>query len=317
MTLLINETEVSQLLSMPECIEQLRNAFTQIGQNSAANTPRVRTKGSGVMLHSLVAVSDTWGMSAFKTYASTREGVSFVVGLFDNASSQLLAMISADRLGQIRTGAATGLATDLLASEQPARIGLIGCGTQAGAQLEAMCCVRPPSQVLVYSRRIEKAEEFAALWSPKLDCEITVADSTEQLTKQSNLIATITPSKTPVIQGEWIQPGTHLNLAGGNQLRRTECDQETIRNADLVACDEIAQCQNESGELAQAVEAGVTDWNQIVPLDQLLARPYQRSENAITVFKSVGLGIEDLAAAQWIYQKAQEQGIGTRWNAMG
>jgi ornithine cyclodeaminase/alanine dehydrogenase-like protein (mu-crystallin family) len=232
--------------------------------------------------------------------------------LYDYESGQLLACMEAGRLGQIRTGAASGLATRHMARPDAATVGIIGSGFQASTQLEAICAVRPIQQARVYSRRPERREEFARQMSERLNLEVAAVGSAQECVSGADVVVTITSAREPVLQGEWLAAGAHVNAAGGNHWMRREIDEAAVTRSQVIVVDDLDQAKLECGDLLWPEARGAFRWDMAHELQEVVAgrvagRP---SDQAITLFESMGVALEDIAAAQLVYHKAREQGIG-------
>ena len=302
-----SETDVRRLLPMDAAIRLLRDAFEALGRGSAQNQARRRLAlPGGSMLHALAGVYN--GYFGTKIYAThPRHGAHFLVLLYDAATAAPLAVFEANHLGQIRTGAASGLATDLLASRDASVAAIIGSGFQARSQLEAVAAVRKLTRVRVWSRSAEKRARFAAEMSGLLGLPVEAAGSAESAVRGAGIIVTATYAKDPVLEDEWVPENSHVNAVGSNNPDRRELPAELIGRAGLIAVDSLEQARIEAGDLIQALGDAEWDSDRVVGLQRLLtgecaARP------GPTVFKSVGLGVEDTAAAGYIYRKAMEEG---------
>lgn len=269
----------------------MRETFTALREGAAQNQPRRRLiLPTGSVLHSMAG---WWGKYfGTKVYSTHPQyGAHFFFLLFDAATAKPLARIEANHLGQIRTGAASGYATDLLASPEAATLAIIGSGFQARTQGEAMREVRRLQDVRVWSRSREKRDRFAA------DCGARAAASAEEAVRGADIVVTATYSRDPVIETAWISPGAHINAMGSNQPQRRELPSGLVARADLIAVDSIEVSKIEAGDLLLAP----VDWAdpRIVELAQVQQRP---AGNPITIFKSNGLGVEDVAAAAFVYE---------------
>lgn len=292
----ITESEVQQALTMPLAIEAMQAAFRALSEGTAHNVPRVRAKGAGIVLHSMCAAADYLRLVGWKQYTTTRHGARFHVGLYSQETGELIALIEADRLGQLRTGAVTGLAVDRIAPSDLDRCGLFGTGWQAESQLEAVAAVRPLRQVHCYSRREEQRREFAERMSHRLGFEIVPAASARQAVAEMPLIVTATSSREPVFEGQWLGDRSLVCAVGSNWLNKAEIDVTTIRRASTIVCDSVECCRNEAGDFLPAIESGDFDWTQATELADLVAQaPTGSKTDAITIFKSVGMAIEDIA----------------------
>lgn len=219
--------------------------------------------------------------------------------------------MQADRLGQIRTGAATGLATRLLARKDVKVATLFGAGWQAQSQLLAMDAVRAMDKVWIVNRTPEKAAAFIEMMGPQVGARLEIAISPEDAVRESQVVTTITGSRQPVLFGKWLEPGTHINAAGGNMILRREVDSETIFISDRLIVDSIEQARIEGGELIPTLGHGRRHWDELVELkDVVKGYGGRRSDDDITFFKSQGVGMEDVALGALIYERAREQGIG-------
>jgi alanine dehydrogenase len=289
--LYVSEEQVRQVLPMHRCIDLMRSVFTDLRAGSAMNQPRRRLNlPTGSTLHSLAGA---WGKYfGTKIYSSNpRHGAYFFFLLFDAETAQPLAQFEANYLGQIRTGAASGYATDLLAAPGASTLAIIGSGFQARSQYDAIRTVRPIKEVRVWSRNETKRNEFAK----QIDA-ISCATA-QQALLGAEIVATATSAKEPVLDSEWVEAGAHINAMGSNQAGRRELPSELIARADLIAVDSIEQAKIEAGDLLLAP----VDWSdtRIVELKDAV-RP---KGSPITIFKSIGLGVEDVAAAAFIYEQ--------------
>jgi len=314
MPLWLTEEDVARFLTMEACIDAVEGALTSLATGSAANRPRARAIVPGATLHALPAASASLGRMAAKVYATTRGGARFVVLLFDNTSSELLAVIEADRLGQMRTGAATGVATRLLALPDAAVLGIIGTGWQARAQVQAIARVRRLQEVRAFGRDRGRLIDFCGEIARTTGVPVRSAATAEAAVRGSAIVVTATNAATPVLEGAWLSPGTHLNVVGSNRADRREVDDAAVARADLIVCDSLEQARLEAGDLllAGAAPDGTDALDGAVELGALLAgtHPGRVDPRSITLFKSLGLGLEDLAAASLVYDRAVEAGAG-------
>ena len=312
--LFLTEDHVRELLDMPTAIEVVEELFRQAADGRAKNVPRARVSGGKMMLHTMSGVCDYLGIGGWKTYSTTREKSRFLVGLYDLANGEPVAFIEADTLGQLRTGAATGVATEFLARPDAKFVGLFGAGWQARAQLKAVCSVRRIERVEVYCRDAARRETFAAEMSEFCATRVVPAHKPDDAAAEKDIVICATTSKTPLFDGRVLDEGTHLNVIGSNFLSKAEVDVATIHRADRIVCDSLEQCRLEAGDFVPAIEAGVTDWSLMHELSDIVSgRQTGRAlpEN-ITLFKSVGLAIEDVALGAKLLQLAQEAGLGQR-----
>ena len=318
MALYLTEGDVAALLSMNDAVQVVEDVFKAQATGSATNESRRRVRADGTTLHvmsaALSASNQTAGYLGCKTYTVKRGVARFFVSLFSSETGELLAFIEADRLGQIRTGAASGVATRYLANKSASRIGIYGSGGQARTQLLAVCKVRDIHEISVFSPNVENRRRFATAMRDELEVDaVTAVDRPEAAAEGADIVITITTSRDPVLSSSWLAAGTHINAAGGNSLLRRELDDETLRRASLITVDSIDQAHLEAGELVTGVEKGVITWERVRELRHFIGGEpgaARKSTDEITIFKSLGLAIEDVAAASLVYERALARKIG-------
>lgn len=308
----LTESDVERVLSMETTLEAVTDVFRRHALSEVANIPRGRARTDQVMLHLMGAAAKTLDLAATKTYTSAKGRVRFLVHLFHGRTGELLAVIEADELGAIRTGAVTGVATRLMARADADTVGVFGSGKQARTQLEAVCEVRDIVEAYVYSPRPERREAFAHEMSAELGIEVKPVPRPELAAEDKDILITATTSAEPVLKSEWIEPGTHINAIGSNFAGKSEIDFETIRRCDPIVVDDKEQCRIEAGDLIRATENGVVRWADIVDLGTVLVKraPGRHRADDVTLFKSVGVAYADLAAAKVVYEQALAEGLG-------
>lgn len=310
--LYLTEAEVEQLVDMELALEAVGTAFRKLALEEAENVPRQRCRTDHVMLHVLPAAAKTLGIIGFKAYTSSSEGTRFHVTLYDGKTGALAAWLEADVLGQFRTGAATGVATRKLARPDARTVGCLGAGRQARTQILAVCKVRPIESVRVYCRQPQRRQSFAARLQAETGVAVQAVDSAEAAVRGQDIIITATTAREPVLFGQWLSPGQHINLIGSNLLSKAEADIEVFRRASLVVVDSKEQAKLEAGDFVAPLNQGVLQWSDVVELAPLLIGRYpgRQSPDDITIFKSLGLGIEDIALAARVVELARQRGIG-------
>jgi alanine dehydrogenase len=286
----LSEADVQELLPVAECVGLMRRTFEALAEGRAQNQPRRRLiLESGSVLHSMAgAFHNYFGTKFYST--NPRYGAHFYFVLYDAKTAQPLAMMEANHLGQIRTGAASGYATDLLSRPEARSVGIIGSGFQARTQLEAVRSVRNIETVRVWSRSEEKRRAFAE------ENGAIAVDSAEEAVRDAEIVVTATNSKDPVLEDAWIQAGTMINAMGSNIATRRELPSELVRRANLIAVDSLEQAHIEAGDLLLA-----DCWSNVVELQDVQE---QYDPAKITIFKSLGLGVEDVAAGAFLYERA-------------
>ena len=309
MALFISNKDVAQLLGMSECVGVLEEAFTHWGDGSGTNHPRTRIRLPGGFLHYMAAAAPEMGLLGLRAYTTFGGRGQSMFMLFDSESGELLSLMESALMSTIRTGAASGLATKYMAREDASTVGIIGCGSQAAAQLEAVCTVRAIRHVRVFSRTGEKREAFASNMRASLGIDVAPVESGEECVRDMDVIITITGSREPVLNGEWLADGAHVNAAGSNHWIRREIDDRGLKRFHTIVVDDLEQARKECGELIWACERGTLCWDRVHELRAVVSGRLKGrlGDSSITLFESQGLAIEDLAAAKLVYTKALDQ----------
>lgn len=313
MTLLLSEADVKQILTMPLALEAVEDSFRRLADGSALLHSRQRLHIPGKSyLHYMAAADATSGYMGMKIYTSAREGLRFLVSLFHVDSGELVALIEADYLGQIRTGAASGVATRLLARADAAKIAIIGTGLQSRTQLEALSLVRTITEVRAFSRHSENRERFAKEMTEQLSFPVVAVPSAQEAVRGADIVVTSTTSTDPVLDGSWLAPGTHINAIGANFPQKHELNGEAIRRCDIIVADSREQSKLESGDLIQMYGDDKRRWSSVTELAEIVAgkTPGRSTPQQITLFKSNGIAIEDIVVAGKIYELARDKGMG-------
>jgi ornithine cyclodeaminase/alanine dehydrogenase len=248
-----------------------------------------------------------------KVYATSRKNpATFTLTLFDGRSGALLALMQADYLGQLRTGAASGVATKYMARDDATEVGLFGSGKQARTQVQAVCKVRRVRQVHVYSPNEERRRQFAREMSEVCQTEVIPVPRPEMAAEKKDIIITATTSRDPVLLGAWIAQGTHINAIGSNFLAKAELDEAAIRRCQSVVVDSKDQARVEAGDFQQSFEDGSLQWSNIRELGQVIVGRYtaRKHPQDVTLFKSLGIAVEDVALAARVFAFAQSEGVG-------
>jgi len=306
MPLYITESEVADLLSAEDAVGAIEACFARMAAGSVENPPRYRLGLEEGALAVMAASDLGLGFAGAKVYAGFRDGARFVVLLFRSDSPELVAVIEADKLGQLRTGAASGVAAKYLAPSGARSLGLIGCGWQAQSQLAAIRAALPGlERVVAYCRNEERLRAF---------CEEHGAEPGESHRDagECDVVVTVTTSKDPVLRGEWLRPGALVCAVGANDGRRRELDNVVLERAAFVCCDSRENAKLESADLIEPVESGVLDWLEVHELQEVVAGEVagRQSDEDIVVFKSNGLAAWDIAAAAAVVERARAAGAG-------
>lgn len=308
----LTEEDIDELLTMELALVAVEEAYRRHAMTEVANIPRGRARTDHAILHVMGAAAKTLGAMVTKTYTTTKQGAGFFVHLFSGETGELLAVMKADLLGAIRTGAVSGLATRLMARSESNTVGVFGSGKQARTQLEAVCEVLDIVEVYVYSPRPDRRQKFAQEMSAELGIEVIPVAKPELAAEDKDVLITATTSTVPVLAADWLSGGVHLNAIGSNFLGKCEVDVETIRRCDNIVVDDKEQCRIEAGELVRAADEGVLRWSNVTELSSLVVGRSSGRQHArdITLFKSVGVAYADLAVAKMVYDQAKSAGIG-------
>ena len=308
MPLYLTEAEVGELLTPADALEAVEGCFRRLAAGAVENTPRKRARLEGGMFAVMSAVDRELGFAGLKSYAWLEEGTPFVVVLFDTAKAELAAVIEADKLGQLRTGAASGVAAKHLAREGALSLGVIGCGWQARSQV---ACIREAlpglERVVAFCRSKERLDDF---------CREVGAEGAESHREAAaqDVVVTATTSRDPVLRGEWLRAGALVCAIGANDRRHRELDNVVLERAAFVCCDSVEQARLESGDLIEPVEAGVLDWLEVHELQEVVAGelPGRQADDDIVLFKSNGLAAWDVAIGALALERALMRGAGTQ-----
>jgi len=312
MALLLREADVGALLTMDDVLAAVDQGFRALGEGQAVNQPRTRSITSGGALNVMHAAVPALGVMGVKTYAVTPRGARFMAILYRLEDGEAVMLVEADRLGQIRTGAASGVATKYLARAEAGALGVIGAGWQARSQVQAIARVRPIALVKVHSRSEERREAFAEEMTAELGAQVVATDSAEEAVEGVDIVVTITPSREPVLRGAWLRPGMHVNAAGSNSASRQEIDVEAVRRSDTIVVDALDQARVECGDLIAAERAGEQVWNRVIELGAIAAgrASGRQRPDQITLFESQGIAIEDVVTMDLLYRRALAAGAG-------
>ena len=307
----LTEADVGRLVTVSDAIAALEELFVTWDEPSTSNLPRQRARLSGGSFNLMGAAWGAKSVHGLKAYAGMK-GAQFHVLLYSSSDGRLKAMIEADLFGQLRTGAASGIATRRMARADAATLGVIGTGRQSRAQVLAVCAVRPIQRVNVFARTPASREAYAHELERELGIEVRPAASAEACVAEVDIVITITKSAEPVLRGAWLAPGTHVNAAGANSADRREVDADAVLRAALTVTDHVEQAKVEAAELRDVVAAGRLAWSDVRELGDLVTgKAAGRSSPAdITLFKSLGIALEDVAFGELVYRRALAAGAG-------
>ncbi len=315
MTLLLTEKDVRDLLTMPDAIAAVEEVMRRQAAGQAIVHPRRRLelpdKG---FLHYMAGADVTAGLVGMKLYTSVHGALRFMVPLYRSTTGELIAIVEADHLGLMRTGAASGVATRHMARAAARTLAVIGTGYQATSQIMAIAAVRKLEHVRVYGRDSGRRMRFAMEMSRQLELPVDAANSAEAAVRGADIIVTATTASRPVLEGDWIAPGTHINAIGANFPQKRELDDAAVARASRIAVDSIEQARMEAGDLVQAFGRDPSRWDSVIELSRIISGeiPGRKNVDEITLFKSSGIAIWDVAVAARVVELALKQGRGTQ-----
>ncbi|MGH2995220.1 MAG: ornithine cyclodeaminase family protein [Gaiellaceae bacterium] len=308
MPLYLREADVEQLLTPADAVDAVEACFARMARGTVENRPRFRLGLESGLMHVLAAADRELGVAGLKSYVGFREEARFVVALFAADRPELLALIEADRLGQLRTGAASAVAARHLARPGACTLGVIGSGWQAESQVACIRAALPGiERVVAYSRSKEGLEDFCSRFGAE------PAEYNRGAAEQ-DVVVTVTNSRDPVLRGEWLQPGALVCAVGANRIEARELDNAVLERAAFVCCDSKEQARIEAGDLVEPVERGVLDWLEVHELSEVVSGEVagRQQEDDIVLFKSLGIAAEDVAVGALVYERARERGLGVR-----
>src|SRR5579863_8109544 len=323
MTLLLTEADVRSLLTLPIALEIVEESLRQQGNGEMVLHPRRRIKlPDNALLNYMAAGDPVRGYIGMKLYTVVRGVARFVVPLFRSTTGEMAALIEADALGQLRTGAATGIATKYLANSDARTACIIGTGYQARTQLEAVAGVRRLERIRAFGRDPVRRETFCREMSDRIGVTVEPTNTAEEAVKGAEIVITATSATKVVLEGAWLAPGMHINAMGANWPQKRELDAATVARADKIVVDSVEQSKMEAGDLIQAFGEDQSRWNAVQELSEIVAGKATGRSKAgqITLFKSNGIATWDLAAAVRVYEMAVERGMGKSiplWDATG
>jgi alanine dehydrogenase len=300
----IKEADVVEFLDMPSCVQALRDAFAEEAKGQANIVPRTRWPFGSVRLNVMGGGERASKRFALKSYG----GGPFHVMFYEEGKG-LLAIIEANALGAIRTGAASGVATEKMAKPGSGKVALVGTGRQARTQALALRAVGMLHELAVAARDRAKLEAFCEKLAKEMGAPVRAAASVEEAVSGAEIVTIATGSAEPVLKQAWLAPGVHVNGIGANAANRRELDPDCVLKASLVVTDNIEQAKVEAAEFIDLAKAGRFDWASVKPLHQILSgSAIARDGKAHTLFKSLGVGLEDVAAAAVVYDRAMASG---------
>ena len=307
MPLYLRESDVEQLLAPADAVEAVEGCFERIARGKVESRPRFRLGLDEGLLHVMAAADLELGVAGVKTYVTFAGSLRIVVVLFRADAPELLAVVEADRLSRLRTGAASAVAARNLAKPGARTLGVIGAGRQAETQVACIRAALPGiTGVVAYARARDRLEDFCR----RVDA---VPGEYNQDAAEQDVVVTATTSRDPVLRGEWLRPGALVCAVGANRIEARELDNAVVELASFVCCDSTEQARIEAGDLAEPVERGVLDWLEVHELAEVVSGEVRgrHEDDDVVLFKSVGIAAEDVAVAKLVADRARERGIGS------
>jgi len=308
MAILLDEQCIRGLIGMPDALEAMEEVFRAQGNGQVYNVPRVRAPVKGGIVRITAAVLSYRGYYGVKISSTAVFGSNAgrMFCLYKEETGELCAIVQVFAMGALRTGAASGIATKYMSKPEAETLGVVGSGRQARTQVEAICAVRPIKSIKVYSPTQANREKFCRDMAAQFKVEATPVESAELAVRESEIVVSATTSEQPVVCGRWLRRGAHINAIGANYENRRELDRDAVLAAATIATDDLEQVRYESRDLGIAVEQGTMSWDRVVSLGDIVAGKIEARKlvTDMTLFKSLGVAIEDVALAARAYEKA-------------
>ncbi len=313
MTLILSEADVRAVLTMPMALDAVEEISRRQDSNEAVVHARRRIElPNNGFFHYMAAADMTGGFLGMKIYTYVKGRLRFLVPLYGIETGELVALIEADYLGQMRTGAASGIATKYMSRKDARTAGIIGTGFQARTQLEAIAAVRKLESARVFGRDRQRRGRFATEMCAKLGLPVTPVDSADEAVRDADIVATATTASHPVLRGVALSEGAHINAIGANHAHKRELDEEAVRRARQIVVDSIEQSKAEAGDLILAFAGDEARWTAVAELSQVASGKInpRTSASDITLFKSNGIAAWDVAVAERVYALAIKRNMG-------
>ena len=312
MTLFLKDEDVAECVTMDAMLEAIESMQRHYGNGQAHNMTRRKIIAESGMLSVMGGGLFHQGLLGVKTYTVVKGAYSFQVSLYDANTGELLCYTQANRLGQLRTGATTGVAVKHLANPGDLTVGVIGTGGQAPTQLEAVSKVRGIKSVKAFSRTQDRREEFARRMTGAMGVEVSAVATNEEAVRDCDVVLCIAATMEPVVQGAWLKDGSTVIGAGPTTWRAREVDEATITRAGKLIVDSMDQAALEAGDLCSAVDKGILQWSRVHELRHVVSGAVTGRDNKdqVVYAKIMGTGVADVAAAKLAYDSAKAKGLG-------
>ncbi len=307
----ISESDVVSMMDIGGAIGALERGLVAEAEGSAQNMIKTHVEWDGSTLHAIGAVFPEMGICGTKTWCHTAGGATPLLILFDSNNGSLKAVIEAFALGQMRTAAASGVATRWLASADADEFAMIGTGKQAITQVAAVLAVRPIHRIRVFSREETRRNQFVTRLKSEFQVEITASNSIRDAVKDASIITVATRATDPIVTADMLQSGAHINSVGAIVSTRAEISQDVLARSTRIVTDSVPQAQKLSREMIEFFGKDSSRWSAVQPLATVVANRSSRvASDDLTLFKALGVGISDLSLGVELYRKAITSGLG-------
>jgi ornithine cyclodeaminase len=311
----ISESEVVSMMDIRGAIGALEQGLLAEAQGNAQNMIKTHVEWDGSTLHAIGAVFPAMGFCGTKTWSHTRDGATPLLILFDSNNGNLKAVIESFALGQMRTAAASGVATNWLAAAAASEFAMIGTGKQAITQVAAVLTVRPIRRVCVFSRDETRRNEFIARLRAEFDVEVTAGASVREAVEGASIISMATRAAEPILSADMVRPGAHINSVGAIVPSRAEIAQDVLARSTQIVTDSVPQAQKLSREMIEFFGKDAASWSAVQPLATIVSNRFSRGRSEdLTLFKALGVGISDLSLGIELYRQALDSGLGYRFS---
>jgi ornithine cyclodeaminase len=308
----VSEQEAEQLLSLEDAIDVLADAYRLQAAGAASSLRRAHLREGDSILHAVGGAIAGAGLTGTKTWTYTPAGASPLLVLFSLTDGRVLGVVEAFAMGQMRTAATTGLGTRVLARPEAESLALLGTGKQAFSQARAISCVRRVRHVRLFGRDLGRRADLAERLRDALGVAVSEHSAVAETLAGADIVTTVTRSPDPVVTGDMLEPGMHLNAVGAIVAARRELDEAAVGRCDVVVADSVTQARDDAGELRAAAACGLLDWDRVRGLDDVVDRRPEalRVPTDITLFKALGVGLSDVALGAEILRRAHAAGAG-------
>jgi ornithine cyclodeaminase/alanine dehydrogenase-like protein (mu-crystallin family) len=308
----LSNDDIRALVSADEARDVIRELFVYESIGQAENHPTTELTIPGGFFRIKAGVAYGCKTFGFKAYGGIARASRYLVHVYSLETGQQLGIVDARQLTEIRTGAVSGLGTDLMARKDASVVGMIGTGREAREQILAVSRVRPLRQVRCWSRSEENRANYARDVTEKLGIEANPSATPEECVRDTDIVVTITSAKDPIVDGEWLRDGTFICGVGATTAERRELHGNAVDRCGTIVVEHLPQAQGESGELIDAVERGALTWDRVHELKDIVSGkvPARASVDEINLFDTIGVGTEDIAIATFALQKAEKLGAG-------